>query len=112
MFAHVLWNVYLATADGTSRTNNAIEGWHQRFIVLVAAHHPTIWKFIETIKSEQSHTDHKLNQNEAGAAVQNKRRKYMDSNSNTRLFNIIEKHGTIPVMQYLLGIAHNLVYNE
>jgi len=104
-FPHDLWNCYQATADGLARTNNAVEGWHRRFSALLGADHPTIWRFINAIKEEQSVTEMKLNQLVAGTPAPLSRRKYRDLDK--RLLKVVETYDQVPVSEYLLGIAHN-----
>lgn len=47
------WNVYNACVNGEQRTNNAVEGWHNRFQKAVAVHHPSIWRFLDMVRDEQ-----------------------------------------------------------
>jgi hypothetical protein len=54
IFAHSLWNCYEATLEDLPKTNNSVEGWHRGFSQLLGAYHPTIWKFIDVVKKEQS----------------------------------------------------------
>ena len=108
-FKHNLWNNFQVTAESHRRTNNSIEGWHNRLSVLVGAHHPTVWKLIEKLQLEQSTTEFKLTQLVAGTPSQPKRRKYKDLDK--RLLTVVEKYGTIPILEYLEGIAHNICLN-
>lgn len=64
-FAINIWNMYGPTLQGLSRTNNAIEGWHNA-ISPVFGTHPSIFKFIEKMKNEQSVTELKIHQSRAG----------------------------------------------
>jgi len=52
-FDFCMWNCYDSVLKHQPRTNNAVEGWHHAFTVLVA-NHVTIWKFINFLKQEQS----------------------------------------------------------
>ncbi|KAI6651155.1 hypothetical protein LOD99_5506 [Oopsacas minuta] len=49
-----LWNNHIGTPLGLPRTTNAVEAWHRSFNATVGCHHPTIWKFILSLKREQS----------------------------------------------------------
>ena len=109
MFAHALWNTFTATANEEARTNNSMEGWHRRFSSLIGAHHPSLWKFIDVLKTEQSQTQFRLNQLVAGVPPPAKRRKYKDLDQ--RLMNSIAKFGTIALTEYLIGIAQNVSFN-
>ncbi|KAI6651166.1 hypothetical protein LOD99_5517 [Oopsacas minuta] len=48
-----LWNNHISTPLGLPRTTNAVEAWHRSFNATVGYHHPTIWKFILSLKREQ-----------------------------------------------------------
>ncbi|KAL3675686.1 hypothetical protein R1sor_025634 [Riccia sorocarpa] len=60
LFSIDLWNQYNSTLDHLPRTNNSVEGWNRRFSSLLAAANPVIWKFIDTLKSEQTMRELKL----------------------------------------------------
>ena len=55
-----IWNCYTETLHDMPKTNNAVEGWHRGFHQLLGAYHPTIWKFIDGLKKEQSLNELKL----------------------------------------------------
>ena len=40
LFDLALWNMYDQMIGDLPRTNNAVEGWHQRFQANVGAYHP------------------------------------------------------------------------
>ena len=42
MYEPQLWNVYVATLEGRAVTNNASEGWHNMFAVMVERKHPDL----------------------------------------------------------------------
>jgi hypothetical protein len=111
-FAHGLWNVFNAVNEDDARTNNAIEGWHRRFSTLSGAHHPTLWKFITTLKLEQGHTEFRLAQLTAGASPPAKRRKYRDMDKRIRrnVSKYDKQNPTFNLEDYLSGLASNLVY--
>lgn len=52
-----LWNVYNATVNDTAKTNNASEGWHNRFRLLLGKHHPDMYTFLKEIQKEQADTE-------------------------------------------------------
>jgi len=108
LFPIEMWNTYSATVENDARTNNSIEGWNKRFMSLMSAHHPTFWKFVEVLRTEQGHTEFVLNQTIAGNPPNAKRRKYR--NLDQRLLNIVSKYGTMSADEYLKGIACNFNY--
>ena len=56
MFDFWLWNQHDAVLAGIPRSNNIVEGWHNGFARLLGCSNPTIWKFLETVKKEQTLT--------------------------------------------------------
>lgn len=52
-----LWNQYEATLQGTHKTNNISEGWHNRFRLLVGKNHPDLYSLLLEFKKEQSDTE-------------------------------------------------------
>ena len=91
------------------KTNNAAEGWHRGFHQLLGAYHPTIWKFIDGLKKEQSFNELKLEQFVAGHQPPKGKKKYQEAAN--RIKSIVEEYGNRPVLQYLRGIAHNINLN-
>ena len=53
-FEILLRNCYGQVKDGLPKTNNSVEDWHNKFGSLLAAKHPSIWKFIEELQKQQS----------------------------------------------------------
>ncbi|ODM88747.1 hypothetical protein Ocin01_17935 [Orchesella cincta] len=64
------WNYFHRVAEDLARTNNAVEGWHRGFQSQLGAAHPTIWKFIETIRKQQSLNELQMEQHLAGGTPQ------------------------------------------
>jgi hypothetical protein len=60
------WNCHHSVLEDLPKTNNSAEGFHNGFITLIGACHPTIFKLISGLKSQQTMTDLKINQFEAG----------------------------------------------
>ena len=52
-----MWNNYHLVTYGILTTTNSVEVRHRAFSSTVASHHPTIWKFCETLKIEQSRVE-------------------------------------------------------
>lgn len=51
------WNHYDSTMNNEHRTNNLSEGWHNRFRLVVAKHHPDLYNAITEIQKEQADTE-------------------------------------------------------
>lgn len=106
-FDHVLWNCFDAAKLCTSKPNNACEGWHRSFSELIGASHPTIWKFLETLKDEQARNEAIREQYIAGAEPPRKK-KYKDTA--LRIQRIVNDFENCELLDYLRGIAHNLSF--
>ena len=109
MFSMDVWNMVVRTQDELPRTNNHIEGWHRRFSLNCDGLHPNIWKFIESLKREESLVRAEIHQVLGGHPVTQKK-KYAQCAA--RVKNIVD---TYPVRRanmlgYLRSIAHNLSF--
>ena len=51
-FSLPLWNVY-EIGSNCPRTNNHIEGWHNKLKRIAKKYHPNVYELIETSKHEQ-----------------------------------------------------------
>jgi hypothetical protein len=107
-FPIVLWNVYDRLADGLPRTNNSVKAWHRSFQRTIDCHHPSLFKLIEQFRKEQDHVEIQLDRYRAGARRNGaaSRAKYVQVTR--RLTTVASTFGTVPDVDYLRGIAHNL----
>ncbi len=76
---------------------------------LLAAHHPTIFKFVRGLKKQQTLTNLKIEQLLMGHSQSKGRSTYVLLAE--RLFTLCEGYGGIPILDYLKGIAQNLNLN-
>ena len=106
IFSIAMWNMFHRTHQEMPRTNNNIEGWHRRFQGLCMGHHLTFWKFLSTLKKEESVNRAEMAQIEAGHAPPAQRRRYMDVNE--RILNLVDNYGNRELFPFLRGIAHNI----
>jgi len=53
-FPPELRNVYELTLAGFQRTNNAVEGWHNRLEKICVVHHALLWRFLDAIRLEEN----------------------------------------------------------
>ena len=58
-FAHDMWNQNAAGRNLLKRSKNIAEGWHRGFNSMLGCSNPTIGKFLDCVKAEQSLTDMK-----------------------------------------------------
>ena len=56
-YAVHLWNQYDSTIEGLAKTNNVLEGWHNRFHMLMEKNHPHLHAFLKEILKEQGDTE-------------------------------------------------------
>ncbi|XP_031639266.1 uncharacterized protein LOC116351317 [Contarinia nasturtii] len=107
-FAIPVWNVYENTLAGFPRTNNNVEGWHNK-INSMWGKHPNLFTFIEKLKEEQEITELAIAQCEAGNDPDRRRKKY--EMADKKLIRLIDKFDkTIhdgSYIPYLKEIAHN-----
>ena len=68
--------------------------------------HPTIWKFIDGLKKEQSMNEMKLEQFLAGRQPPPSKKKYRETAQ--RIKKIVSEYGNRSNVDYLRGIVHNL----
>ena len=106
IFPVALWNVHDQVVEDLPRTNNSVEGWHRGFSQLLGAYHPTIWKFIDGLKKEQSLNELKLEQFNAGQQPPPRKKKYRDVAE--RIKTLVSEYGKRSNVDYIRGIAHNL----
>ena len=103
-----LWNVYQQALEDLPKTNNYVEGWHRGFSQLLGAYHPTVWKFINGLKKEQSFNELKIEQFLSGQPAQPSKKKYKEVA--LRIKAIVADYGNRPNLDYLRGLAHNLSF--
>jgi MULE transposase domain len=78
------WNCYQSILQSHPKTNNSCEGFHSGFSSLLGAAHPTIYKFINGLKEQQTLVDLKINQFLSGVTQQQKK-KYKTSAEQLKL---------------------------
>ena len=55
-----MWNFHDDSLMLLPRSTNIAEGWHHGFNSMLSCSNPTIWKFLDCLKSEQDLTDVKI----------------------------------------------------
>lgn len=101
-----LWNMFHRTDNELPRTNNAVEGWHRSFQTMISECHPTIWKFIKSLKKEEGIIRATVLQNQGGHEPPRQRRRYADNNA--RILRIVDDYANRDRIYYLRSIAHNI----
>ena len=73
----------------------------------VDCHHPSVYKLVEHFKQEQDHVELLVARYQSGAVVTDApKAKYVRVTK--RLQTIVPTYGTIPKLDYLRAIAHNV----
>lgn len=103
------WNCHQVTMMNQPRTNNASEGWNNKFHSLVGQDHPCVWKLIENLQRECARVSSILLQDERGVRPK-KRVKKVYVELQVRLRNLCEdrisERRTLP--EFLRGVSSNL----
>lgn len=93
---------------GSPKTNNQVEGWHNKLRQFVGIH-PNIFHFIKEMKTEQHEQEIILAQIEAGAEPPPRRKLYIKSEA--RLLKVVEEFDDVfqdgDFLPYLKKVAHN-----
>lgn len=100
-----MWNMYSNVELDLPRTNNSVEGWHTSFNSLLSCSHPTIWKFLNTLKSEQSRNEMVYEKMIAGEEALPQKKKY--KNHTDQLKKLVSNYKKTDTMVYLKGLAYN-----
>lgn len=104
LFNVEMWNCFDRVVDDDLRTTNSVEGWHNSLNKEVSRARPSLGKFINCLKDEQSQIEIFLAQiGEGRDVVPNERLRYADSDA--RLKNIVAKYDKDHVIQYLRAVA-------
>ncbi|CAF4574309.1 unnamed protein product, partial [Rotaria socialis] len=104
LFKIELWNMHQRTTDLLMRTNNSDEAWHRRLSSVTKCQHPTLWLFINNLKTEEHYIYCQLIKLNAGEKIQSNK-KYLKYS--VRLRNLIQ-HPLPSILQQLDGLPHNL----
>lgn len=106
-FPSEVWCVYQRTLSGTDRTNNFAEACHRKIQLGFGSgiSHPSLWNFINKLKSIQKSYDVEYERHVAGHQVTIKRRRYQEAD--LRILNKVTNYNRNNVIEYLRGISYN-----
>ena len=90
-YAPALWNQYDSVLQNTARTNNASEGWHNRFQLLVGRYHPSFYRFLTDLQKEQADVDYMLRDLSLGKKVKNLPKAALQRREN-HIYNIVNSY--------------------
>lgn len=104
-----IWNVRMRTLEYYGRTDNEVEGFHQKVAHTAGAQFPNLWKFLKALQGLQVETEKTIAEMNAGVIGRKQRPEYVRLAE--RIKNMTEAW---PLRQnlemYLHGISHNFVY--
>ena len=92
-----MWEVCDRVQTELPRTNNALEGWHNRFNRHVGCHHANIWKLIKVLKNEEDISRIELLHIQQGRVQQNANPVY-----------VVNDYANRGHLDYLRGIAYSI----
>lgn len=101
--------MHAETLLGQARTNNTCEGWHRSVQYLIGSHRPTLWKFIESLRSMQRKQEFTLSQRLSGSQPPPRKRKYRDYD--IKLYNVVSEYHNMPILDYMMNVASNIKYS-
>ena len=99
-FSLTQWNVF---ANSSFRTNNHVEGWHNRLKRVVVKSHPNLYELIEVLQREQSANEISLIQLQAGARPP--RRALRTINRDRNIEQLKQRFNEIPLEEYIRGMS-------
>ncbi|KAL3069082.1 hypothetical protein niasHT_034312 [Heterodera trifolii] len=87
------WSAHQRTLDGGDRTNNFAEAFHRKLQRQFNCTHPTIWRFIDTIRCVQKTIDADMARCVMGEAAAQKKTKYL--NADARILRLVQRYNDI-----------------
>ena len=98
--------MYETTLNDEDRTNNYAEACHRKLAYELGCHHPTLWKFLETLNKVQKGRDLYMEHLIAGHDPAHKLKKYQDMDKRIKKI-IYEYEAERSCIEYLQGLAYN-----
>ncbi|KAL3115344.1 hypothetical protein niasHT_017746 [Heterodera trifolii] len=87
------WSVHQRTLDSADRTNNFAEAFHRKLQRQFNCTHPTIWRFIDTIRCEQKAIDADMARCVMGEEAPQKKTKYR--NADARILRLVQRYNDV-----------------
>ena len=107
MYTIELWNQYENALSGSQKTNNAVEATHRAFQKSLSIVHPKFSKFINLLQKEQTITENKIEQAEAGYPQKKRKR---DEKNYDYIKNILENYRKDNLQAILKGLSRRVVF--
>jgi hypothetical protein len=106
LFPPELWSVHELVELGYPRTQNMVEGWHNRWNTLIGRAHVGFYTIIEEMRKEQHQTDFQIENIIRGEPRPSQHRNYI--NRENRILSVFNDRNNRSLVDYLRGIAHNI----
>ena len=98
-----MWNALERSAAGSTRTTNATEAYYHAFNALISCQHPSVWKFLDSLKNQQALTANTMQRIQRGCSF---RPRPTEAARNTRIVNLITR---ATADSFLRRIAFNYI---
>lgn len=97
------------TTQRMPRTNNIAEGFHNKMKKIFGCSHPSIFKFLDSIRDIQAQTELDIVHNSTGVPATSQRVKYTDFDR--RLFNVVKQRDDYEdAVSYVDALAHLVTF--
>ena len=104
LFSHSKWNHHEDTQLMLPRSSNIAEGWHLGFHSLMSCTNPSIWRFLDRLKKEQTLTDVKITQHMMREPPPLRARKWVLYDE--KLKRIVDDFENYELVDYLTAIGN------
>ena len=106
LFPVDLWNIFHLVPQGLPRTTNLVEAWHRGYLTTCGCHHPTIWKLIKALKTEQANVELKHVRYICGEDPKKTKKSIQNEKS---LINLVNSFAHRPTLLYLRGVSFKIL---
>lgn len=105
-----MWNQHEAALDGSHKTNNVSEGWHNRFRLVVGKHHPDLYSALNEFQKEQADTEIAIAELSLGRMVKAAPKKKWLAHQN-RIRDTVTDYELYKNDERLLDFLKSIAYN-
>ena len=108
-FSIASWNMFDRVRNNLARTNNAVEAWHRGLGATLEVNNPTIWKFIDAMRTKFRVQEREIEALIAGNAPHRRRPQWQRLDQ--RLHTICDRYlGLENILEHLRAISYNFQY--
>ena len=106
LFPPEIWSINDLVELDYPRTQNIVEGWHNRWNNLIGKAHIGVYTIVEEMQKEQQQSEIQIENINRGAPRPLQRNQYF--NRENRILTIFNDRDNRDLMDFLRGIAHNI----